>query len=42
MVGTGRVILRDGRKNISYAEKVADFFNKYFVNIENNLKTISS
>ena len=42
MVGTDRVILRDGRKIISYTEKVADTFNKHFMNVENNLKTISS
>ena len=35
---TNRVILRDGGKIISDAEKVADAFNKFFVNIENTLK----
>ena len=37
-VGTNRVILRDGGKIISDAEKVADVFSKFFVNIENTLK----
>ena len=34
-----RVILRGGGKIISDTEKVADTFNKFFVNIRNNLKT---
>ena len=29
-LGTNRVMLRDGRKIISDAEKVADTFNKFF------------
>ena len=33
-----RVILRGGGKIISDTEKVADTFNKFFVNIRNNLK----
>ena len=36
--GTNKVILRDGAKVISNTEKVADSFNKFFVNIENTLK----
>ena len=35
---TNRVILRDGRKIISAIEKVADTFNKLFVNVEKFLK----
>ena len=35
---TDRVILRDGGKIISDTEKVADTFNKFFVNIGNTLK----
>ena len=38
MLGTNRVILRDGDKIISDTEKVADSFNKFFVNIGKNLK----
>ena len=37
-LGTNRVILRDGGKIISDTEKVADTFNKFFVNIRNTLK----
>ena len=37
IVGTNGVILRDGGKIISDTEKVADTFNKFFVNIGNNL-----
>ena len=33
IVATNRVILRDGGKIISDTEKVADTFNKIFVNI---------
>ena len=33
ILGTNRVILRDGGKIISNTEKVADAFNKFFVNI---------
>ena len=33
------VLLRDGSKIISDAEKVADTFNKFFVNIGSTLKT---
>ena len=36
--GTNRVILRDGGKIISDTEKVADTFNKFFVNIGKALK----
>ena len=35
---TNRVISRDGRKIISAIEKVADTFNKLFVNVEKILK----
>ena len=38
ILGTNRVILRDGGKIISDTEKVADTFNKFFVNIGNTLK----
>ena len=37
ILGTNRVILRDGGKIISNTEKVADAFNKFFVNIWNTL-----
>ena len=37
-VGTNREILRDGGKIISDTEKVADIFNKFFMNIGNILK----
>ena len=37
-LGTKRVILRDGSKLTSDTEKVADTFNKSFVNIGNTLK----
>ena len=37
IVGTNGVILRDGGKIISDTEKVADTFNKFFVNIGNTL-----
>ena len=37
-LGTNRVILRDDGKIISDTEKVADTFNKFFVNIRNTLK----
>ena len=38
ILGTNRVILRDGGKIISNTEKVADTFNRFFVNIGNTLK----
>ena len=38
ILGTNRVILRDGGKIISDTEKVADTFNKFFVNIGKALK----
>ena len=38
ILGTNRVILRDGDKVISDTERVADTFNKFFVNIGNTLK----
>ena len=38
ILGTNRVILRDGGKIISDTEKVADTFNKFFVNIGKTLK----
>ena len=38
ILGTNRVILRDGGKIISYTEKVADTFNKFFVNTGKALK----
>ena len=38
ILGTNIVILRDGGKIISDTEKVADTFNKFFVNIGNTLK----
>ena len=38
ILGTNRVILRDGGKIISDTEKVADTFNRLFVNIGNTLK----
>ena len=38
IVGTNRVILRNGSKIISDTEKVFDTFNKFFVNIENTLE----
>ena len=38
ILGTNRVILRDGDKIISDTEKVADTFNKFFVNIGKILK----
>ena len=37
IIGTNRVILRNGGKVISNTEKVADTFNKSFVNIGNTL-----
>ena len=38
ILGTSRMILRDGSKIISDTEQVADTFNKFFVNIGNTLK----
>ena len=38
ILGTNRVILRDGGKAISDTEKVADTFNKFFMNKGNTLK----
>ena len=38
IVGTNRLVLRDGGKTISDTEKVADTFNKCFANIGNTLK----
>ena len=38
IVGTNRVILTDGGKIISDTEKVADTFNKFFVDIRQILK----
>ena len=38
ILGTKRAILRDGGKIISDTEKVADTFNKLFVNTGNTLK----
>ena len=38
IIGTNRVILRDGGKIISDTEKAADTFNKFLVNIEKTLK----
>ena len=38
ILGTNRVMLRDGGKIISDTEKVADTFNKFFVNIGKTLK----
>ena len=38
ILGTNRVILRDGGKIISDTEKVVDTFNKFFVNIGKTLK----
>ena len=38
IVGTNRVMLRDSGRIISDTEKVADTFNKFFVNIGNTLK----
>ena len=38
ILGTNRVMLRDGDKIISDTEKVADTFNKFFVNIGKTLK----
>ena len=38
IVGTNTVLLRDGSKIGSDTEKVADTFNKFFVNIGNTLK----
>ena len=38
LLGTNRVIVRDGGKIISDTEKVADTFNKFFVNIGKTLK----
>ena len=37
ILGNNRVTLRDGGKIISDTEKVADTFNKFFVNIWNTL-----
>ena len=39
ILGTKKVMLRDGGKNISDTEKVAGTFNKFFVNTEDTLKT---
>ena len=39
ILGTNRVILRDGGKIISDTEKVAVTFNKFFGNIGKTLKT---
>ena len=39
ILGTNRVILRDGSKVISDTEKVANTFNKFFVNIGKTLQT---
>ena len=38
ILGTNRVILRDGGKIISDTEKIADTFNKFFFNIGMALK----
>ena len=38
ILGTNRVILKDGGKIISDTEKVADTFNKFFVDIRQILK----
>ena len=38
IVDTNKVILRDGGKIISDTEKIADTFNKFFVDIGNTLK----
>ena len=38
ILGTNKVVLRDGRKIISDTGKVADTFNKFFVNIGETLK----
>ena len=38
ILGNNRVTLRDGGKIISDTEKVADTFNRFFVNIGNTLK----
>ena len=38
ILGTNRMILRNGGKIISDTEKVADTFNRLFVNIGNTLK----
>ena len=38
VLGTNRVILRDGDKVISDTGKVPDTFNTFFVNIGNTLK----
>ena len=38
ILGTNRVILKDGGKIISDTEKVADTFNKFFANIGKTLK----
>ena len=38
ILGTNKVLLRDGGKIISDTEKVADTFSKFFVNIGKTLK----
>ena len=38
ILGTNKVLLRDGGKITSDTEKVADTFNKFFVNIGKTLK----
>ena len=38
ILGTNKVVLRDGRKIISDTGKVADTFNKFFVNIGETFK----
>ena len=42
ILGTNRVILRDGGKTLSDTEKVADTFSKFFVNIGNTLTWINN
>ena len=42
ILGTNRVILRDGGKILSDTEKDADTFNKFFVNIGNTLTWINN
>ena len=41
IVGTSKVILRDGGKIISDTGKVAHTFNKFFVNIGNTVQLLS-
>ena len=42
VLGTNRLILRDGVKIMSNTEKVADTLNRFFVNIGNTLKIVKN